>query len=285
MFGGEQELATVAGGVGGEQQATASGLQHGRSGTRRVQGVSRGLAQGAGQQDGAGGLVSELDEGRQATRETRDGTGRINDEQAGVEVANEGGQVVQVLGESVRARAGEGQRRILEEGMHEQQMGGIAPGGFEARFEGVGGRVVGGQENDEALVGGCAIGQGRATGDAGGQGEGHEGEARAWGAIEQGEVAKGDATGPQPGERFTGHVREEVGGWLGSWRLVRRLLLFEGAFVVGNVALEVAPDEIVHVSGFHSEGPFGVIPCALKKGIGGGTMVEGCQAQVRGGWV
>src|SRR5947209_567999 len=91
----------------------------------------------------------------------------------------------------------------------------------------------------------------------------------------------GNATGPQPGEGFTGQVREEVGGWLGSWRLVSLLLLFEGAFVVGHVALEVAADEIVHVSGFHSEGPFGVIPCALEKGSGGGTMIEGCQAPVR----
>ena len=95
----------------------------------------------------------------------------------------------------------------------------------------------------------------------------------------------GDATGPQPGERFVRHLIEEVDGGLGSRRFLRRLLLFEGAFVVGHVALEVAADEVVHVSGFHSEGPFGVIPCALGKGIGGGTMVEGCQAQVRGGWV
>ncbi len=178
MFGGEQELATVVGWVDCEQQATASGLEQGRSGARRVQGVSRGLAQGAGKQDGAVGLAGELDEGRQAARETRDGAGRINDDQAGVEAADEGGQVVQVLGESVRAGAGEGQRSILEEGMHEHQMGRIAPGGFEARFEGVGGGVVGGQENDVALVGGGAVGQGRAAGDAGGQGEGDRARAR-----------------------------------------------------------------------------------------------------------
>src|SRR5205807_2820086 len=121
--------------------------------------------------------------------------------------------------------------------------------------------------------------------DAGGQGKGHEGEARAGRAIEQGEMTVGDATGPQPGEEFTGSLREEVGRRLGNWRFLRRLLLFQGAFVVGYFALEVAPDEVVHVSGFHSENPFGVIPCALKKGIGGGTMVEGYQAQVRGGWV
>src|SRR2546423_9503770 len=98
-------------------------------------------------------------------------------------------------------------------------------------------------------VGGRAVGKRRAAGDAGGQGEGHEGEARAGGAIKQGEVALGDTTGPQPGEGFIGCLREEVGGRLGSRRLVRRLLLVKGAFMVGNVALVVAPDEVVDVSG------------------------------------
>src|SRR2546421_6741666 len=143
-------------------------------------------------------------------------------------------------------------------------MGGIATGSLKARFEDIGGGVVGGQEDDMALVGGRAVGQGRAAGDAGGQGEGHEGEARARGSIEQGEVTVGDATGPQPGEEFTGSLREEVGGRLGSRRFVRLLLLFEGAFVVGYFALEVAQDEVVHVSGCHSENPFGVIPYALE---------------------
>ena len=91
----------------------------------------------------------------------------------------------------------------------------------------------------------------------------------------------GDATGPEPGEGFVRHLIEEVDGGQGSRRFVRLLLLLKGAFVVGHFALEVAHDEVVDVSGFHSEGPFGVIPCALGKGIGGGTMVEGCQAQVR----
>ena len=74
----------------------------------------------------------------------------------------------------------------------------------------------------------------------------------------------GDVTGPEPGEGFVRHLREEVGGRPGSRRLVRRLLLFEGAFVVGYFALEVAQDEVVHVSGCHSENPFGVIPYALE---------------------
>ena len=87
-------------------------------------------------------------------------------------------------------------------------------------------------------------------------------------------MTEGDATGPEPGERFVRHLIEEVDGGLGSRRFLRLLLLFKRAFVVGNLALEVAPDEVVHVSGFHLSSPFGVIPCALKKGIGGGTMVE-----------
>ncbi len=94
---------------------------------------------------------------------------------------------------------------------------------------------------------------GRAAGDAGGQSEGNEGEARAGGAIEQGEVTLGDATGPEPGEGFVRHLREEVGGRPGSRRFVRLLLLFgKGAFVVGNFALEVVPDEVVVVGGFHT---------------------------------
>src|SRR6266700_1396633 len=120
---------------------------------------------------------------------------------------------------------------------------------------------------------------------AGGQGEGHEGEAGARGSIEQGEVTLGDATGPQPAEGLVGHPIEEADSGLGSRRFLRRLLLFEGAVVVGYFALEVAADKVVHVSGFHSENPFGIMTCALKKGIGDGTVVEGCQAQVRGGWV
>src|SRR5229473_2611734 len=112
MFGGEQELAAIVGWVGSKQQATASSLEQGRSGAGRMQGIGRGRTQGAGKQDGAVGLAGELDEGGQAAGETRDGTGRINDDQAGVEGADEGGQVVQILGESVRARAGEVQRSI-----------------------------------------------------------------------------------------------------------------------------------------------------------------------------
>src|SRR2546421_11931704 len=107
MFGGQQQLVAVAAGVGSEQQARASGLEQGRGGSRRVEGVDRRLAQGAGQQDGAIGLAGKIDESRQAAGETRDGTGGIEDEQAEVQAADDGGQVGGGLGGSVRAGVGQ----------------------------------------------------------------------------------------------------------------------------------------------------------------------------------
>ena len=72
-----------------------------------MEGVDRGLAQGASEQNGAVGLAGEINEGRQAAGETRDGAGRIEDDQAEVQAADDGGQVVQVLGERVRAGVGQ----------------------------------------------------------------------------------------------------------------------------------------------------------------------------------
>ena len=72
-----------------------------------MEGVDRRLAQGAGQQDGAIGLAGKIDESRQAAGETGDGAGRIENDQAEVQAADDGGQVVQVLGESVRAGVGQ----------------------------------------------------------------------------------------------------------------------------------------------------------------------------------
>src|SRR5207244_2674031 len=98
-----------------------------------------------------------------------------------------------------------------------------APGRLEAWFEDVGGRVVRSQEQDVALLGGCTVRQGRAAGDASGQGEGQEGESGAGGGIEQGEVTQGNATGPEPGERFVRHLIEEADSGLGSRRFLRLL--------------------------------------------------------------
>src|SRR5438128_8492352 len=80
MLGGEQEVVALVTGVGREEQATAGGLEQGRRWAGCVQGISRGLAQAAGEQDGAGGLVGKVDEGGQAARQASNGTGRIQDD-------------------------------------------------------------------------------------------------------------------------------------------------------------------------------------------------------------
>jgi len=213
MAGGEQEVVALVSGIGGEEQATAAGLHQGRSWAGWVQGVGGWLAQGAGEQDGTVGLMGQFDEGGQATSEAGDGAGRIEDDQPCFQAADHGGQVIQVLGERERAGAGQGPRSILDEGAEEQHLGGIASGGGEARFDGVSGRVIGGEEDDGAFLGGRAVRKGGAAGDTGGQGEGQEGEAAVGGAIEQGEVTKRDAARPQPAQRFVGYVREQEDSW------------------------------------------------------------------------
>jgi len=205
----EQEVVALVSGVGREEQATAAGLHQGRRWAGRVQGVGGWLAQGASEQDGTVGLMGQFDEGGQAARETRDGAGGVQDDQSGFQATNHGGQMIQIVGERERAGAGQGPRSILDEGMEEQHMSGVASSGLQTWFDGIGGGVVGGEEDDRTLLGGRAVGKGGAAGDAGGQGEGQEGETATGGGVQQGEVAKGDATGPQPAEGLAGDVREQ----------------------------------------------------------------------------
>jgi len=108
MAGGEQEVVTLVSRVGGEEQATAAGFEQRRRWRRRVQGVGGHLLQGAGEQDGAVGLMGQFDEGGQAARKARDGTGGIDDHQPCFQAADHDGQVIQVLGQRERAGAGQG---------------------------------------------------------------------------------------------------------------------------------------------------------------------------------
>jgi hypothetical protein len=144
--------------------------------------------------------------------------------------------------------------------MEEQDVGGVASGGFEARFDGIGGRVIGGEEDDGALLGGCAVRKGGAAGDAGRQGEGQEGEATSGSSVEQGEVAKGDATGPQPGEGLAGDVREQEDSGLEGSRGASRLggCAWEGRGGVGVVggAFEFVQEVVVDGFEGHGGGPF-----------------------------
>jgi hypothetical protein len=64
-------------------------------------------------------------------------------------------------------------------------------------------------------------------------------------------VTQGDATGPQPGQGFAGHLREDAAAGLGSRRLLSLPLLFGKAFVAGHFTVEVALDEVVEVARGH----------------------------------
>jgi len=260
VFGRDEQAGVLSHGVRREEQATASHFQQ-WGGRGRGERGGRGLLQGAGEQDGTVGLMGQFEEGGQAARETSNGTGGIQDDQAGVEAADGGGQVIQVLGE--REAVGDWTRSVFERGTQEQDVGRVAPGGFQARFNGVGGRVIGGEEEDVALWSGCAVRKWGAAGDAGGQGEGEEGETAVGGGIEQGEVTKGDATGPQPAEGLAGHVREQEefdwGGSRGASRLGRHA--WEGGGGDGEIegAFELVQEVVIDGFEGHGEGPFRVI--------------------------
>src|SRR5712691_2878516 len=97
-------------------------------------------------------------------------------------------------------------------------MAGVSSGSLQAGFDGVAGVVVGGNEQHVALGRGCSgvTGQGEAAGEAGGEGEGEQGGAAAWFAIEEGELAQGDALWPEPGEGLDGDLGEGEGAVVGD---------------------------------------------------------------------
>jgi len=191
MTGGEQEGVIFVFGIGCEEEAAAGGVEQGRWWARCFQGVGNGCVEGADEEDGTVGLLGEVHEGWQGTREAWDGTGRIENDEASVEVTDGGGQLRKVVGKGEGVGGVVGRRSRLGRKLRrteEQNMGGIASGGFQARFEGGGGRVIGGEEDDVARLGRSAgvlrnTGKRRATGDAGGQGEGEEGGVTARGGV------------------------------------------------------------------------------------------------------
>jgi hypothetical protein len=87
---------------------------------------------------------------------------------------------------------------------------------------------VGGDEDDAPLLAGCPIGHGASGCDAGGDGGSEQGGAGARFAIQEGEVAEGDALFPEPLDLLGGQVGEqeawcvwmEVGGQVGMLRWV-----------------------------------------------------------------
>src|SRR5579884_3182614 len=62
VFGGEQQAVALVGGIGDKQEVTASGDEHRGSGTARLEKVGGDTCEGAGEDDGAVGASSQVDE-------------------------------------------------------------------------------------------------------------------------------------------------------------------------------------------------------------------------------
>lgn len=102
-----------------------------------------------------------------------------------------------------------GVRVEVLDGVEQEDVGGVAARCFETGFDGGTGVIVWCDEDNATVFTRCAVGHGRARGDAGGEMKGEEGFANAGVAVEVGEVAQGDALFPKPGERLYGDVGEE----------------------------------------------------------------------------
>src|SRR5260221_3750174 len=97
---------------------------------------------------------------------------------------------------------GDGGTIDLFDGGEQEHADVVASGSQEARFDGVGGVVLIGHEDDGPLGAGGAAGQGAASGDAGGDVQGEQGGAGAGFAFEQSEGAQREVVLPEPGDRL-----------------------------------------------------------------------------------
>ncbi len=123
-----------------------------------MQGVGRCACEGASEQDGAVGFLGEINEGGQAGTQTGNGTRGVDDEQAHIELADGGAEMFKITREVEGTEANGGLRRFLDEGTIEDQAGGVTTGGFEVWPDGVGGGLIGGNEQEVGWLSGCAIG-------------------------------------------------------------------------------------------------------------------------------
>ena len=170
------------------------------------------MTEGTGQENGAVGGAGEFNESGQAAGEAGDRTGRIDDDEANVVLPDGEGKLVKVARQVEGTKTDAGLWSFLNGGPVEHQAGGIAAGGHKTRKDDLFGGVIGRDEQDIDGLSLCAIGQGCATGEAGSESKGAEGEAGAGGGVEQCNVAEGNAIGPEPGERPALEVSEGLDG-------------------------------------------------------------------------
>ncbi len=133
----------------------------------------------------------------------------VEDDEGGIDASDDGVEDGEVAGEGEGA-AGLG---AIGDGDEEDDALGIAAGGVDAGADGVVDVVFGGEEEDAARGSRFRVvaGEGIAAGDAGGELAEEGALAEAGIAIEDGDLAGGDAVRPEPAQGLGGDVAEADG--------------------------------------------------------------------------
>jgi hypothetical protein len=137
----------------------------------------------------------------------------VEDDEGGIDARNESVEDAEIAGEGEGA-AGVG---AIGDGDEEDDALGIAAGGIDAGADGVVDVVFGGEEEDTARGSRCrvckckAAGEGIAARDVGGKLAEESALAETGIAIEDGDLAGGDATGPEPVQGLRSDIAEADG--------------------------------------------------------------------------
>jgi hypothetical protein len=219
-FGQGEDAAIRVVGIGGEEETGAGGTDDADGAETAVEGIGRrrlvemtddddgGAAALGGGLQGAQGVADVLiDAGADSGGEK--GDEGVEDDEGGIDAGDDGVEDGEVAGEGEGA-AGVG---AIRDGDEEDDVVGIAAGGVDARADGVMDVVFGGEEEDAARDSRLQVvaGEGIAAGDAGGELAEEGALAEPGIAIEDGDLAGGDAVFPEPAERLGGDVAEADG--------------------------------------------------------------------------
>jgi hypothetical protein len=229
VLGRQEQAALGVLGIAGDDEAGAGGGDEGEADADAVEGGAAGLVEVGDGNEGDAGLFRQLAQGMQQSAHAGVAVA--------VDVAEEGGQRVDADQPHLRVIGEEGSERV--EIALEAEHAGARPavrdvaqdvdaaaegsGGVQARADGIGGGVfVGDEEGFAAGTGGAVRRPGPAAGDAGGEVESEEAFAKAGVAGDEGELAEGDAAGPEPaqlgGRHLGGALGEEPDGSVGVSR-------------------------------------------------------------------
>ncbi len=204
-------------GIGGEEEAGAGGADDADAAETTVERVGTGrLVEVADDDDGGAGALGRGFQRAQGMADVlidagtdpggKKGDEGVEDDEGGIGLLDDGVEDGEVAGEGEGA-AGLG---AIGDGDEDDDALGIAAGGIDAGADGVEDVVLGGEEEDAARGSRfrVAAGEGIAAGDAGGELAEEGALAETGVTIEDGDLASGDAAGPEPAQGFGGDIAE-----------------------------------------------------------------------------